>query len=70
MLLSQEHYDLMDMFEREHRGLRLDREKDKALWAKGHVYENGEANELFVAYRKGYMLGKFVSYGNSKEESA
>jgi hypothetical protein len=60
MLKSQEHYDLMSMFEKEHKGLRLDREKSKELWATGHVYENGETNALFLAYRKGYAYGKMA----------
>ena len=55
---SKEHYDLMDMFEKEYKGLRLDREKDKEGWAKGRVYEDGRANELFLAYRKGYAFAQ------------
>ena len=44
----------MQRFEKSFSGLRLDREKDKELWKRGFVYENGEANELFMAYRAGY----------------
>jgi hypothetical protein len=55
-LFSKDHYDLMSMFEHEFRGFRLDRE-DKALWAKGNVYQSGETNNLFLAYRKGHALG-------------
>jgi hypothetical protein len=58
MLDSQEHADLMEFFERQQRGRRLDRERDKALWARGHVYQSGEVNELFLAFRKGYALAK------------
>lgn len=55
---SQEHCDLMDMFEREYRGsLRLDRET-KDMWPRGHIYQNGDANNVFIAYRKGYVFGK------------
>ena len=61
-LTSKEHYDLMLMFEREFAGTaRLDREKDKELWKKGQVYESGETNKLFLAYRKGYSFGKFIN---------
>ena len=57
---SAEHYDLMEMFEKEFRGHRLDRE-DKAMWPRGVVYQSGETNALFLAYRKG------VSYGKARE---
>lgn len=57
MLMTKEHYDLMASFDREHKHCRLTREKDKALWKRGAVYEDGRVNELFLAYRKGYALG-------------
>lgn len=60
-LKDKEHWDLMAQFEREHKGRRLDREKDKALWAKGNLYEDGIANELFLAYRRGYAYGKAIA---------
>lgn len=59
-LFSQGHYDLIAMFEREFTGLRLDKE-DKALWSKGNIYQSGEANQLFLAYRKGFALAKASS---------
>lgn len=65
---SQEHSDLMDMFEREHRGQRLDRE-NKSLWTAQHVYQNGETNCLFLAYRRGYAYGRSVA-ASTKEEAA
>lgn len=56
MLITKEHYELMEIFEREHK---CKREKEpKELWAKGHIYQNGHVNELFLAFRKGYSLGK------------
>jgi len=58
-LTSKEHYDLIEMFEREFTGYRLDKE-DKQFWAKGNVYQNGELNALFLAYRKGFAYGKAV----------
>jgi hypothetical protein len=60
MLKSKEHYDLMAQFEKEYKGLRLDREKSKDLWAIGQVYENGQTNELFIAFRNGYSLAKLL----------
>ncbi len=56
-LTSKDHYELMTMFEREFSGLRLDRE-DKAFWAKGNVYQSGETNTLFLAYRRGFAYGR------------
>lgn len=56
MLKTQEHYDLMAMFERDFSG-RMDKER-KELWAQGIVYQDGNVNELFKAYRLGYAYGK------------
>lgn len=56
MLKTQEHIDLIAMFEREHKG-RHDKEP-KELWPMGRIYQNGEMNELFLAYRRGYAYGK------------
>ncbi len=56
-LRSKEHYDLMAQFEREFSHLRLDKEP-KELWPKGNIYCHGDANALFLAYRRGYALGK------------
>ena len=56
---DKEHYELMAMFEREFKGYgRLAHEQDKKMWAIGNVYEDGHVNQLFLAYRKGYALGK------------
>lgn len=59
MLKTQEHYDLMAMFEKEFKGRRLDRES-KEDWARGHVYQDGHVNEFFLVYRNGYALGKSI----------
>lgn len=55
-LFGKEHYDLLEMFEREF-SFRFDKE-EKSLWPKGHIYQNGEANGAFLAFRKGYAFGK------------
>ena len=57
MLLCKEHYDLIEMFEKTVTGFRTDKEP-KELWAKGHVYQHGEYNRLFIVYREGYSYGK------------
>jgi hypothetical protein len=58
-LISKEHYDLMAQFEREYPFERLDREP-KELW-KTNVYQDGRVNSLFLAYRRGYSLGKMIA---------
>ena len=58
MLKTQEHEDLITMFEREFKG-RFDKEP-KAIWPIGRVYQDGALNELFLAYRRGYAFGKVV----------
>lgn len=53
---SQEHIDLMAMFERIYKG-RMDKE-EKALWRMGRIYQDGQINELFLAFRQGAAYGK------------
>ena len=54
---SKEHYEMMEFFERQFKGVaRMDRE-EKDQWPKGYVYQHGELNLLFKAFRMG------VSYG-------
>ena len=59
-ITSKEHYDMIAMFERSFPGHRFDKE-DKALWAKGYVYQNGETNNLFLAFRQGVAYGLATS---------
>lgn len=63
-LISQEHYDLLAHFEsilkKREAGLRFDKE-DKSLWVRGHIFQHGETNQLFLAFREGYALGKAVA---------
>ena len=60
MLKTKEHEDLMGMFEREHKGMRIDREQDKGLWIGGNIYQDGHTNRLFLAYRQGYSYGRAI----------
>lgn len=48
---SKEHYDLIAMFESVFTGHRFDKEP-KDMWSKGYVYQNGETNNLFLAFRR------------------
>ena len=57
MIDSLEHVELMEMFERTFKYERLDRE-DRSLWERSVIYQNGQTNALFLAYRHGYALGK------------
>jgi hypothetical protein len=70
-LNSQEHIDLIAQFERDRavKGFRLDKEA-KAEWARGHIYQHGELNELFLMYRRGYVLGKAVALGAAAQVAA
>lgn len=61
---SKEFYDLMDQFDRSGLGNRYDKEP-KELWKKGRIYQNGETNALFKAYRTGYAFGKHM--GETRE---
>lgn len=53
---SKEHYDLIAQFEKDFPYFRRDKEA-KELW-KHNVYQCGETNKMFLAYRKGYSFGK------------
>lgn len=59
-ITSKEHYELIEQFEKDNRGRRLDKEKDKSLWEKGSIYQDGEVNKLFIAYRLGYSYAKSI----------
>ncbi len=60
MLLTKEHYDLMANFEHEFKGAgRFDKEP-KSMWAKEVIYQDGQVNQLFLVYRRGYALGRSV----------
>lgn len=60
-LTSKEHYEMIEFFERTFKGqFRLDKE-DKSMWAKGNVYQDGDANRLFKAFREGVAYGKAVA---------
>ena len=60
MLMTKEHYDLMAQFEREFKHFRLDKES-KEYWPSGNVYQDGQVNNIFLAYRRGYALGKVAA---------
>lgn len=66
MLFSQEHYDLIEMFEKVFRGNRFDKE-DKSLWSQGNIYQSGETNNLFLAYRQGYAFGRASEDARKRE---
>jgi len=56
-LHTKEHYDLIKEFEKTFKGKRFDKET-KELQIKGQVYQDGNVNELFLAFRLGYSLGR------------
>lgn len=53
---TKEHQDIIKAFEGLHAG-RFDKE-DKELWVKGYVYQDGELNKQFIAFRHGYSVGR------------
>lgn len=57
--MTKEYYDLMAQFEKDFGPMRFDREPKK-LWKKGIIYQDGNVNNLFKAYRCGYSLGKTI----------
>lgn len=59
-VFSKDHYELLQSFEREFKHRRLDKET-KDLWPKGHVFQDGHVNELFLAYRRGAAYAKCVA---------
>lgn len=62
-LNSQEHIDMMAMFERVARkefSGRLDRE-DKASWSMGRIYQDAQMNERFLAFRQGVAYGQALA---------
>jgi hypothetical protein len=59
-LLSSEHYEIIYFFERRFKGaFRLDKE-DQSLWSKGSIYQSGDANAAFLAFREGVAYGRAV----------
>lgn len=59
-LFTKEHYDLMSHFEMVFKHRRLDKEP-KDIWTINHIYQDGEVNELFLAFRQGYSYGRVVA---------
>ena len=68
MLITREHYELIDQFERdlEIKGYYA-RKESKDLWSKGVIYCHGETNDMFLAYRHGYAFGKAKFEGQGVE---
>jgi hypothetical protein len=60
MLNTQEHADLVTQFERDVKYGPFAKE-ERAQWARGYIYQNGEVNQRFLAYRMGYAYGKALS---------
>lgn len=57
MLTSKEHYDVLAQFEKQFSHKRLDKEP-KERWSKGNIYQDGNVNDLFIAFRNGVAYGK------------
>lgn len=59
-LNDREHYELMEFFDRQFKHLRLDKET-KELWSKSRIYQNDDANKLFLAFRDGVAYGQLIA---------
>jgi len=61
---SKGHEDLMRQFEMVYKSVpvrvRFDREA-KDMWSKGHLYQDGLTNDLFIAFRHGCAYGLVVA---------
>src|SRR5579885_1137853 len=57
-LFCNEHYRLLEVFERQFAHLGRMEKEPKDLWAKGFIYQDGHVNEIFLAFRRGYAYGK------------
>lgn len=58
---SKEHYEMIAMFEKVFAGEgRFDKEP-KEFWTKGNIYQNGEINKLFIAFRHGVAFGTAIT---------
>ncbi len=54
---SKDHEEIVAMFERVYPHLRLDKET-KEMRSRGYIYQNGETNNLFLAFRHGAAFGR------------
>lgn len=59
-LFSQQHYEMIEAFEKALRPGRLDKET-KELWHRGNIYQDGRVNELFLAFRHGVSYGRAIT---------
>lgn len=66
-VFSKEQEELMAIFERTMKKYinRIDKEP-KELWSSRQIYQNGETNMAFIAFRMGYALGKVVEHENNE----
>jgi len=55
---DKEHYDLMNEFDKQFKV--IPKREPKELWAKGFLYQHGETNKAFIAFRHGYGLAKLI----------
>ena len=58
-LKDGEHDELIKQFEKDYPHAPT-RKEPKEIWTKGNIYCHGETNALFLAYRLGYSLGRWV----------
>jgi hypothetical protein len=60
MIGTKEHYDLLNMFERSIAKHHRKEREDKSLWKKGVIYQDGNVNNMYLAFISGYSYGRNV----------
>lgn len=68
LLGTQEHENVMKMFEKKYGKCKLEREK-KEFWPRGNLYCNGVINEAFRNFLDGYAMARLMALqGESFED--
>ncbi len=66
---SREYYGLIAFFDKIWKGAgRLDKE-DREYWRRGHVYQQGDINDQFLAFREGVAYGYEVGRADGLDEA-
>jgi len=55
---TQEHHEMMYEFDKLHKT--TPKREPFSIWHTGYLYQDGEINKEFIAFRKGYALAKHL----------
>lgn len=59
-LFNKEQFEIIEQFEKTYPYIRKDKEPKK-LWKKKIIYQDGQVNELFIAFCFGVAYGEFCA---------